>query len=505
MMMALSKSKQKIVNKFGYITLKNRYDVIIVGSGVAGLHTALKLPQELDVLVLSKDYAWECNTFYAQGGVAVAKDEADISLHVKDTLEAGAGHCDEMAVKLLCREGKEVIASFIEEGFEFDKDENGNLLYTQEAAHSTNRILHAGGDATGRIIHHFLMQKLKFPILYNTQVTDLLIKENVCYGVRVFHASKKFNLYADKVVIASGGVGSLYEYHTNARTISADMHGICLNHGIVLRDMEMMQFHPTVFVQSNAVRKQLLSEALRGEGAKIIDSDGRRFLFDYDSRGELSPRNIVSQAIFEYALKSGKEIFLDVRDFDETHFKQRFPSIYFNMKNVGFDLPKDLIPISPAFHYAMGGIKTDLDGKIENVQDLYAVGEVASTGVHGANRLASNSLLEGFVFSQKVAQHILKTLIPKLHVKFEENGDVLIRDGDKALKNELRNIMWRDAGIVRRRKNLEKALIRVEEMLKLQTGKLIRLRLLTSKTIIQSALARRESLGAHYIIGEEDR
>ncbi len=483
--------------------MKNYYDIIIIGSGIAGLHTALKLPKDYSVLVLSKDYAWECNTFYAQGGVAVAKDEQDISLHVKDTLEAGAGHCDKNAVTILCKEGPQVIASFIKEGFEFDKDKDGNLLYTQEAAHSTNRILHAGGDATGRVIHHFLMQKLKFPILYNTQVTDLLIKEGVCYGVKVFHANKKFNLYAKKIVIASGGVGSLYEYHTNARTISADMHGICINHNITLRDMEMMQFHPTVFVKGNAVRKQLLSEALRGEGAKVVDEDGKRFLFEYDERGELSPRNIVSQAIFEYSLKSGKQVYLDLSSFEEQHFQERFPSIYFNMKNLGYTLPQDLIPISPAFHYAMGGIKTDFNGQVENVKDVYAVGEVASTGIHGANRLASNSLLEGFVFSQRVAKHIMQTLGKKDNINFEENGDVLIREGDKALKNELRDLMWKEAGIIRKRKNLEKALNRVEEMLELQTGKLIRLRLLTSAEIIKSALKRKESLGAHYIIGED--
>jgi L-aspartate oxidase len=483
------------------IKLKKYYDVIIIGSGVAGLHTALKLPQECNALVLSKDYAWECNTFYAQGGVAVPKNKEDIALHVKDTLSAGDSHCDEKAVTLLCTFGKEVIDSFIQEGFEFDTDIDGNLLYTQEAAHSTNRILHAGGDATGRGIHHFLMQKLKFPILYNTQVTDLLIKNDICYGVRVFHANEKFNLYAKKVVIASGGVGSLYEYHTNSRTISADMHGICLTHNIALKDMEMMQFHPTVFVKGDAVRKQLLSEALRGEGAKIVDEDGKRFLFDYDARGELSPRNIVSQAIFEYSLESGKQVFLDLSSFDAEHFKVRFPSIYFNMNNLGYNLPQDLIPISPAFHYAMGGIETDLYGRVKKVKDLYAVGEVACTGVHGANRLASNSLLEGLVFSTRVAQDIVQTISPKEHLEFEENGEELIKEGDKALKNELRNLMWKDAGIVRKRKNLKKALNRVEEMIKLHTGKLIRLRLLTSREIIKSALNRRESLGAHYIIG----
>lgn len=476
-----------------------QYDVIIIGSGVAGLHTALKLSSKFKVLVLSKDYAWECNTFYAQGGVAVAPNLEDVPLHIKDTLSAGAGHCDQGMVEILCKEGPIVIQDFIKSGFEFDTDEKGNLLYTKEAAHSTNRILHAGGDATGRVIHQFLMEKLKSHILYNTQVTDLLIKDGTCYGVKVFHANKKFNFYAKKVVIASGGLGSLYAYHTNARTISADLQGLCLSYGVELKDMEMMQFHPTVFVKGDAVRKQLLSEALRGEGARVVDEDGQRFLFNYDKRGELSPRNIVSQAIFEHSQKSKKEIYLDLSSFEKAHFKNRFPSIYFNMKNIGYNLPQDLIPISPAFHYSMGGIKTDSYGRVGSIKDLYAVGEVACTGIHGANRLASNSLLEGFVFSQRVADDINNQKNEKEFVEFEESGEILIKDGDKALKNELRNIMWKAAGIVRSEKKLKKALNRVEEMLKLQTGKLIRLRLLTSRAIIKSALARKESLGAHYI------
>ncbi len=482
--------------------MRQMHDVLIIGAGIAGLHTALSLDKNTDVLVLAKDYAWECNTFYAQGGVAVAVDEADIPYHIKDTLSAGAGLCDEGAVDILCHEGPIVIKEFIEQGFKFDKDRRGNLLYTKEAAHSRNRILHAGGDATGRYIHQFLMDKLKFPILYNTQVTDLLIEDGVCYGVRVFHNNEIFNIYAKKIVIASGGVGSVYEYHTNARTISSDMQGICLTHNIALRDMEMMQFHPTVFVQSSAVRKQLLSESLRGEGAKIVDEDGKRFLFGYDDRGELSPRNIVAQAIFDYKQKTNKKVFLDLNDFEEGFFMKRFPSIYFNMNNIGFNLPFDLIPISPAFHYAMGGIKSDLFGRIEGVNSLYVVGEAASTRVHGANRLASNSLLEGFVFSKRVASDIKLTMKEKKKkVDFDEVEPSLIKPIDKKLKNELRNLMWNNAGIIRYEDNLQTAIDRVEEMLKLSIGKLLRLRLLSSREIIKSALKRKESLGAHYIKG----
>jgi len=480
--------------------MKTSYDVLIIGTGIAGLNTALSLPKSLNVLVISKDYAWECNTFYAQGGVAVAKNADDIALHVKDTLTAGAGHCDETAVNVLCSEGPLAIERLIDQGFLFDKDNNGHLLYTKEAAHSTNRILHAGGDATGRHIHLFLMQQLLVPILYNTQVTDLLIDDGICYGVRVFNSDKIFNLYAKKVVIASGGVGSLYEYHTNARTISADMQGICLTHGIALEDMEMMQFHPTVFILSHTVRKQLLSESLRGEGAHIVDEDGKRFVFDYDPRGELAPRDVVSRAIFKYKQTYHKEVYLDLSAFKPEHFKKRFPSIYFNMTNMGYDVPKQRIPISPAFHYSMGGIKTDLDGHVTPIKDLYAVGECARTGVHGANRLASNSLLEGLVFSSRVAKNIVKNISnPKSLKSFSEHESTLIEEGDKELKNELRHLMWCYAGILREEKSLKDAQQRVESMLNLPIGKLLRLRLLVSHEIIISALKRKTSLGAHYI------
>ena len=480
--------------------MKTSYDVLIIGTGIAGLSAALALPTSLKVLVISKDYAWECNTFYAQGGVAVAKDDADIPLHVKDTLGAGAGHCDLEAVKTLCAEGPLAIKRLIEMGFKFDSDIAGNLLYTKEAAHSTNRILHAGGDATGRYIHLFLMQQLPFPILYNTQVTDLLIDEGVCYGVRVSHNDRIFNLYAKKVMIASGGVGSLYEYHTNARTISADMQGICLSHGIALRDMEMMQFHPTAFVLGNSVRKQLLSESLRGEGAQVVDEEGRRFVFDYDPRGELAPRDVVSRAIFRYKQTTGKEVYLDLSAFSKEHFQKRFPNIYFNMTTIGYNVPEQRIPISPAFHYAMGGIRTDLTGNVLHVKDLYAAGECANTGVHGANRLASNSLLEGLVFAARVAKEITATIHDEKPPRtFSETEEVLMAENDKVLKNELRHLMWDTVGIVRETQALEHSLLRVESMLALPIGKLLRLRLLVSREIITSALRRKTSLGAHYM------
>ena len=401
----------------------------------------------------------------------------------------------------MCQDGRRAIESIIKRGFEFDKDSNGELLYTKEAAHSRSRILHAGGDATGRFLHLFLMRQNSFPLMHQTIVTDLLVEDGRCYGARIYKDGAFENIYAKNTIIASGGIGSLYEYHTNAKTISADLHGICLEKGFELLDMEMLQFHPTVFINTKTPQKQLLTEALRGEGACVIDIDGKRFLFEYDKRGELSPRDVISRAMFDKKIKTKSEVYLSFEKFTETQFRKRFPTIYFNLKDLGFDLPRDNVPISPAFHYAMGGIKCDLDGRVKGAKNLFAIGEAACMRVHGANRLASNSLLEGLVFSTRAVEAILSSDTSDFNKKdFEQKDEVLLVEGDKILKNELRALMWENAGIIRKRKNLELALKRVEEMLKLQIGKLLRLRLLTSKEIIKSALRRKNSLGAHYII-----
>ncbi len=477
------------------------YDAIIIGSGIAGLNAAANFGEDKDVLIICKENSWDCNTFYAQGGIAVAVDEQDIKSHIEDTLSAGAGLCDKEAVEILCHDGRDAVDDLIKRGMEFDKDANGNILYTKEAAHSRNRIVHAGGDATGRELHHFLMKNNPHQLLYHSTVTDLLIDGEYCHGVRVYNEIDDSckNYYAKSVIIASGGIGALYEYHTNSKTIAGEIQGICLEKGIKLRDMEMTQFHPTVFIHNKGARKQLLTEALRGEGAYIVDEDGKRFLFDYDKRGELSPRSTVSKAIFDYKAKSGKKVYLNFDNFQKEFFKERFPTIYFNMKDMGYNLPEDDVPISPAFHYAMGGIETDLNGKVPNFENLYAVGEVASTRVHGANRLASNSLLEALVFSKRAVKDILKRDVYFKLKEFDEESEVLIKDRDSMIKNELRDIMWESASIVREPKKLAAALSRIETLLKEDIGKLLRLRLKVSKNIIKSAMLRKESLGAHTI------
>lgn len=479
-----------------------RYDVVIIGSGVAGLYAAIGLPKNLKVLIINKSNPWECNTYYAQGGVTTAYNDEDIASHVQDTLDAGAGMCNIAAVQMMSESSQGVIRDLIARGFQFDTDEEGHLLYTKEAAHSRSRILHAGGDATGRHLHFFLLNQNPHPMLSDATVVDLLIENNHCCGVEVFSEGRRRTIRADNVIIASGGVGSLYEYHTNASTISGDIHGICIEKGIELESMEMMQFHPTVFVANNWARKQLLSEALRGEGAHVVDENGYRFLFEYDPRGELAPRDIVSRAIFDYKQRSGKQVYLSCEDFEGEYFKERFPNIYKSLNDLGFHLPKERVPISPAFHYAVGGIKTNLDGSVPGIYGLYAAGEAASTGVHGANRLASNSLLEGLVFAKKAAEAIVANLAYGCGEYFPVGNEPLELSGDKEKKDRLRRIMWENVSIKRTPQGLQTALNSITEMLSDEVGRLLRLRLLTAKSIVVSAQKRSESIGVHFIARE---
>ncbi|MDA7817029.1 L-aspartate oxidase [Sulfurimonas sp.] len=481
-----------------------KYDVIIIGAGLAGLYAALHIPKTKKVLIINKRESFKCNSFYAQGGVALARDEDDIPSHIEDTLAAGDGLCDEEAVKVLSENSRAAIDDLISRGFEFDRDKDGNLLYTKEAAHSKERILHAGGDATGRYMHHFLLEKNPHPMLGHTRVVDLLIKDGECYGVTVLDHRELRNIYAKDVIIASGGVGSLFEFHTNAPTISADIQGLCVEKGIALESMEMMQFHPTVYVNSDNAQKLLLTEALRGEGATIEDENGYRFLRDYDEREELASRDIVSKAIYEHTKETGLQTYLCFQNFDHLYFTKRFPNIYKNLQLLGFDVPRQRVPIYPAFHYAIGGIKSDLDGRVPNVKGLYAVGEVASTKIHGANRLASNSLLEGLVFSKRAALSIIRDTRVQEGVEFELTDEVMSLKDDKSKKNLLRKIMWENVSIVRTKKGLNDSLEKINALLNEKIGRLLKFRLLTAKEIVTSALSRENSVGVHFIKKEDN-
>ena len=477
------------------------YDYLIIGAGVAGLSAAKYVPAGKRALVVCKRAPWESNTFYAQGGIAAAVDVNDITSHVEDTLQAGAYLNNVEAVQTLSKNSIEVIKDLIDNGMKFDLNSDGKIAYTKEAAHARARIVHADGDATGRILHIFLLQNCEHQILTDANVFDLLIQDGVCYGAQMCVGGQSRNVFAHNTIIASGGVGSIYKYHTNAVTVAGDLQGICLEKGFELSDMEMMQFHPTVFLKTNWARKTLLTEALRGEGAFIVDESGKRFLFDYHKDGELAPRDVVSRAIFDYSKKTGSEVYLSFENFEKKHFQKRFPNIYRTLKDLGYELPFERVPISPAFHYSMGGIKTNLDAQVYGIKNLFAVGEAACTGVHGANRLASNSLLEGLVFS-KLA--INKSVDQNTKINIEDYKkellDVkLVKHSDKAIKNELRNLMWNKVGIVRSRQKLFEALDEINEFLKEDVGRLLYLRLLTSKSIVEAAIKRKKSLGAHFV------
>ncbi|MEV9615650.1 L-aspartate oxidase [Aliarcobacter butzleri] len=478
------------------------YDYIIVGTGVAGLNAARLIPKDKRVLILCKMSTWNCNTFWAQGGIASAVDESDIPTHIKDTLEAGVNYNDKEAVELLSHKSISTIKNLIHDGMKFDLNNEGKLAYTKEAAHSRNRILHADGDATGRMIHIFLLEHCKHEIVTQAVVCDLLIKDDICYGVQYFVSETEQKVaFAHTTILASGGVGSIYKYHTNSTANAGEIQGIISEKNLPLKDMEMMQFHPTVVKGTSFARKPLLSEALRGEGAHIVDENGYRFLFDYHKDGELAPRDVVSRSIFDYHKKTGLKVFLSFGTFEKKAFKQRFPNIYANLKDLGYELPFERVPISPAFHYSMGGVETELNAKIKGMKNLYAIGELACTGVHGANRLASNSLLEGLVFSEIAVETSMKenfkiepSNYDKPIINFVRNKEI-----DKDIKDDLRKIMWVNAGIVRIPNELKKSLEKIEEYLKKDVGRLLYLRLLTAKSILKAALSRKKSLGAHFI------
>jgi L-aspartate oxidase len=475
-----------------------KVDILIIGAGIAGLNLARLIPKEYSVAIISKGEPWDCNSFYAQGGIATAKNSQDIPSHIQDTVNAGCGMGDIEAITKLSKYSIEAIKDLIDSGLKFDR-KDGHLAYTKEAAHSTNRILHADGDATGRVIHKFLLSKSHHKIYTNSTVIDLFIKDNLCYGAKAIINGTLKKVYASYTILASGGVGNIYANNTNAKSISADIQGICIEKGIKLKDMEMLQFHPTVLLKDDGTR-MLLSEALRGEGAWIIDEQNRRFLFDYHKDGELAPRDVVSRAIFDYTNKSGSKVYLSFENFPVGFFQNRFPNIYKNLLSLGFELPLQKVPIAPAFHYAMGGVEVDLTSKVKGFENLYAIGEVACTGVHGANRLASNSLLEGVVFSKIAANDILANFKDLEFIKFPKREYNLNshKSKNQEIRKELAKIMWSRVGIVRDDNELQDALNRVNSFLKLNLDRLLHLRVLVAQSIIESAIKQKRSIGAHF-------
>lgn len=385
--------------------MESKYvDVLVVGSGVAGLYCALNLRQDLDVMVVSKDKIDCTNTSLAQGGISVARDLDDVSFFAQDTLKAGRYENDIQAVNVLTKESIENVDYLVSLGLDVDKDENGNWDYTKEGAHCVNRIIHTQ-DNTGENVEKTLVKNAfehkNIRISEDTFLVDIIERNDRCIGAILLKDKEQINVFAKFVVLACGGIGGLYKNSTSQRILRGDGLAVALRHEIELKDINYIQIHPTAFYdESGDERRFLISESVRGEGGKLYNINGERFV------DELQPRDVVSEAIFNEMKKTNTPyVYLDISFLNEEYLKNRFYTIYNKCLEKGTDITKEPIKVSPAQHYFMGGIKVDLNSKT-SMKNLYAVGETACTGIHGANRLASNSLLEGLVFSKRAAQNI---------------------------------------------------------------------------------------------------
>lgn len=491
-------------------------DFLIIGSGVAGLRAAIELAEHGRVLVVTKDKASESSTEYAQGGIAVVmSDEDTVGIHLEDTLKAGDGLCREEAVRTLVEEGPARIAELISWGAEFDR-EGLKLALTLEAAHSRRRILHAHGDSTGKELERVLLKKVrslpavkKYPFAFTT---DLIIKDGECQGAFVLREKEVSALFARATILATGGAGQIFSRTTNPPVATGDGMAIAFRAGARLEDMEFVQFHPTS-LYSPAAPQFLLSESIRGEGATLLNAAGRRFMENYHPMAELAPRDVVSRAIISEMVKTkSNHVYLDLRHMGKDFVKNRFPRIYATCLRYDVDITEDLVPVSPAAHYMMGGVKTNLDGKT-NIRGLYAAGEVACTGVHGANRLASNSLLEGLVFGARAGSAALRSPIrPGMARPRQDKKEISsIRESD-AVKRVLRKVMWEKSGIIRCGSSLKEAKKQLSYFAGITGGNYstrheleIKNMLTVAGIIIEAALSRKGSVGAHYRTDYKDR
>ena len=496
---------------------------IVMGAGVAGLRAAIELADGGDVLVVTKESLGESNTFYAQGGIAVAswEETEDLTLHLTDTLSAGDGLVFQPAAEVLVSEGPERVAELIEWGTRFDC-EAGKLLRTREGAHSRPRILHANGDATGAEISRSLVAQAhahpRIRFAEWTMVSRLLVRDGRVIGAELVPAGPQSDcnvgrelVSARAVLVASGGAGQVYSDTTNPPVATGDGIALALEAGAELADMEFYQFHPTAFSFPGAPRF-LISEALRGEGAFLRNDRGERFMERYHALLELAPRDVVARAIIREGMSEDgelRQVFLDMRHVKNIDLQKRFPGISAFLARYSLDLHCDLIPVRPAAHYLMGGVRTDLMGRT-SVKGLYAAGEVACTGVHGANRLASNSLLEGLVFGARAAKAMLQDglpLVDDVRAGAELSGD----GGAKQIEDcveALQRGMWVDGGLLRSASLLEEGL-RLEAQIEAgiaSEGRAMECRpqleaqslCSVARAILCSALARKESRGAHF-------
>lgn len=501
-------------------------DFVIIGSGLAGLTSALTLADYGKVLLISKEGLVSGSSRLAQGGIAVAVGEADsFRSHIEDTINAGAGHCDPEAVNFLVEHGPSAIDWLEKQGVHFDRD-SGKYLLGQEAAHRVRRIMHIT-DFTGLAI----VEKLAERVRKNTNITclencfflDLLVENNRCYGAQFLKDNKVVNCYSRGTVLATGGLGQIYQWTTNPPSATGDGIAAAFRAGAKMKDLEFIQFHPTAFldpvlpcqafslqagsspsVDGSSAPLFLLSEGIRGEGAYLVNERGERFAAKYDSRGELAPRDIITRAVYQEQ-KSGK-VFLDIRHRGKVFLQKRFPNIYNHLLGLGFDMAADLLPITPAAHYLCGGIDIDIYGRT-SIENLFAYGEASRSGVHGANRLASNSLLEAVVFPRqfiKAAQDLPKKIEERNFDTPEFANSIQFHD----IKKELQKLMWEKVGIERMRDGMLSALDQLakwEELLgkELRVNKdFVELRnmVTSAKLVTESALRRKKSLGAHFVI-----
>ncbi|QCT00789.1 L-aspartate oxidase [Paenibacillus algicola] len=487
-------------------------DCIVIGSGIAGLYTAIELAKDRQVLLITKKTLMESNTRYAQGGIAAVTAEDDSPIyHRQDTLLAGAGLCSSAAVDVLVHEGPEGVKELIRLGTLFD-EENGVLALTREGAHSHRRILHANGDATGHEIVRALSDKVqshpRVEVWDDHFAIDLVTRSGACLGalVQMPDGSRTF-VRGEATVLCSGGSGQLYRYTTNPEVATSDGVAMAYRAGATVRDMEFIQFHPTALSYPGAPRF-LISEAVRGEGAFLRNIKGERFMHRYHELLELAPRDIVARAIVsEMEETRSTFVYLDITHESAEMIKHRFPTIYETCMRYGLDLTSDWIPVSPAAHYMMGGVKTDLHGE-SSLSRLFACGEVSSTGVHGANRLASNSLSEALVYGRRIAEAIrrLSPLEEGLQPEaFSWERRELASQPIVERRLKLQKVMVRYAGLRRTQETLLRAMEELKRQLPLLHSVLTRreeyefANLLTSSLlVIQGALYREESRGAHY-------
>ena len=421
----------------------DNYDVVIVGTGVAGLYGALSLPRDLKILMITKDVAENSDSFLAQGGICVQLNDEDYDSYFEDTMKAGRYENRKESVDIMIRSSRNVINDLIKYGVEFEKEEDGSYSYTREGGHSEFRILHYD-DVTGKEITSKLLMQVKklsnVTFLEYTTMVDIIAKDNEAKGIVVADRDGNVScVFCKKLILATGGIGGLFKNSTNFRHLTGDSFAIALKHGVELENIHYIQIHPTVFYSEEEGRRFLISEAVRGEGAILLDKNGNRFT------DELQPRDVVTGEIVKQMKKDGtKHVWLSIKEaMDAEEIKERFPNIYAHCLEEGYDLTKEAIPVVPAQHYLMGGIHTDKNGKT-TMENLYAAGETACNGVHGANRLASNSLLESLVFAKRAAdeisQHIANVQIDKIDVDMSQYEDLnkLKEENKKIILNEIK-------------------------------------------------------------------